>query len=187
MDALQPDRNNSESSQRPSLAGQPKKKSFTFSLFKSSRDEAKSSGTFSSMYSWLHTNTSLTKKPDDLECDDKVAQKKGKGLKRASGNNMTNIDIWADADAGGRQIEVQQNWLARLFRVKPAMRNICFCVPKRKCQAEIVKLLLSWQEFGIEDIEVDEERDLVFARVGATNGKLTNISHRTVKFYVRQS
>ncbi|KAI1658784.1 Pkinase-domain-containing protein [Daldinia decipiens] len=70
---------------------------------------------------------------------------------------------------GGRNIEPQQNWLARLFRVKPATRYICFSIPRRHVRQEIVILLKGWRRHGMRDIVVDKERNLVFARVGNKN------------------
>jgi serine/threonine-protein kinase HSL1 (negative regulator of Swe1 kinase) len=70
-----------------------------------------------------------------------------------------------------RQIEPQQNWLARLFHVKPAMRFICFSVSKRRARQEIASLLKEWRKYGAKDIVVDKERNIVFGRVGPRNCK----------------
>lgn len=70
-----------------------------------------------------------------------------------------------------RQIEPQQNWLARLFHVKPAMRYICFSVSKRRARQEIVSLLKEWRKYGARDIVVDKERSIIFGRVGPRNCK----------------
>ncbi|KAI5925795.1 hypothetical protein F4810DRAFT_708308 [Camillea tinctor] len=75
---------------------------------------------------------------------------------------------WEDA-AATRNIEPQQNWLARLFRVKPATRHICFTIPRRRARQEIAILLREWRKYGIRDVQVDKERNLVFARVGKKN------------------
>ncbi len=77
-----------------------------------------------------------------------------------------------DASSDGasvRKIEVQQNWFARLFRVKPATRHLCFAISRRRARQEVAILLREWRRYGIEDVEVDKERNLVFARVGAKN------------------
>lgn len=71
-----------------------------------------------------------------------------------------------------RHIAPQQSWLARLFRVKPATRYLCFSIPRRRARQEIANLLRDWRKYGIRDIEVDKERNIVFARVGAKNCKL---------------
>lgn len=78
---------------------------------------------------------------------------------------------WGEGEGVGRQIEVQQNWLARLFRVKPATRHLCFSMPRRRARQEVAILLREWRQFGIKDVEVDKERNIIFARVGAQNGK----------------
>ncbi|KAL7621546.1 serine/threonine-protein kinase gin4 [Parahypoxylon ruwenzoriense] len=68
-----------------------------------------------------------------------------------------------------RNIEPQQNWLARLFRVKPATRYICFSISRRRVRQEIAILLREWRCYGMRDIVVDKERNLVFARVAQKN------------------
>lgn len=77
---------------------------------------------------------------------------------------------------GVRQIEPQQNWLARLFHVKPATKYICFSVSKRRARQEIVSLLKEWRKYGAKDIVVDKERNIVFGRVGPKNCKLCDFS-----------
>jgi hypothetical protein len=68
-----------------------------------------------------------------------------------------------------RQIEPHQNWLARLFHVKPATRYICFSVSKCRARQEIVGLLKEWKKYGMKDIVVDKEQNTVFGRVGPRN------------------
>ncbi|KAI0419039.1 hypothetical protein F5X98DRAFT_362741 [Xylaria grammica] len=75
---------------------------------------------------------------------------------------------WVD-EPTKRNIEPQQNWLARLFRVKPATKHICFSISRRRARQEIVFLLKDWRKYGIRDVEVDKERNIVFARVGKEN------------------
>ncbi|KAI0013784.1 hypothetical protein F4779DRAFT_638936 [Xylariaceae sp. FL0662B] len=75
---------------------------------------------------------------------------------------------WNDK-ASTRNIEPQQGWLARLFRVKPATRYLCFSISRRRVRQEIAFLLKEWRPYGIRDIVVDKERNLVFARVAKKN------------------
>jgi len=77
--------------------------------------------------------------------------------------------VYEDEDSGVRKIEPQQNWLARLFRVKPATRYICLHISKRRARQEVAILLREWRKYGIKDIEVDKDRNIVFARVSAYN------------------
>ena len=71
-----------------------------------------------------------------------------------------------------RQIQVEQNWLARLFHFKPATSYLCFEISRRRARQEISSLLRDWRKYGIRDIEVDKSRHIVFARVGAKNCEL---------------
>lgn len=72
-------------------------------------------------------------------------------------------------DCSSRKIETHQNWLARLFRVKPAMRFLCLQISGRRARQEVTILLREWRKWGMRDIEVDKERNIVFARVGQKN------------------
>lgn len=81
----------------------------------------------------------------------------------------TSHSVWSESDGGIRKIEVQQNWLARLFRVKPAMRHLCFNILKRRARQEVAILLREWRKYGVRDVEVDKERNIIFARVAAKN------------------
>lgn len=74
-------------------------------------------------------------------------------------------------DGRVRQIAPQRNWLAKLFNVKPPARFICFSVSKRKARREITVLLKDWKRYGIRDIQIDKERNIVFGRVAAQNCK----------------
>ncbi|KAF7952223.1 uncharacterized protein EAE97_001720 [Botrytis byssoidea] len=68
-----------------------------------------------------------------------------------------------------RQIEPQQNWLAKLFHVKPASKFICFSVSRRTARLEIAKVLKDWKRYGIKDVQVDKQRNIVFGKVGSEN------------------
>ncbi|OAQ96847.1 hypothetical protein LLEC1_03716 [Akanthomyces lecanii] len=68
-----------------------------------------------------------------------------------------------------RSIEVKQNWLTRLFRVKPATSYVCMNLSRRKARQEVAILLREWRRYGIRDIQVDKQRNIIFARVAAKN------------------
>ncbi|CAN8100656.1 unnamed protein product [Discula destructiva] len=74
-----------------------------------------------------------------------------------------------ETSAGARKIEPQQNWLARLFHVKPATRYLCLQISSRRARQEVAILLREWRKWGIRDVEVDKERNILFARVGKKN------------------
>lgn len=79
---------------------------------------------------------------------------------------------WNDQDEPeARKIDPQQNWLSRLFRVKPATRHLCLGMSQRRARQEVAMLLRDWRRYGIRDIEVDKERNIVFAKVGSGNCK----------------
>ncbi|RSM03185.1 hypothetical protein CEP52_007558 [Fusarium oligoseptatum] len=77
---------------------------------------------------------------------------------------------WHESGSGPvRNIEVKQNWLARLFRVKPATSHLCMAISRKRARQEVTILLREWRKYGIRGIQVDKERNIVFARVAAKN------------------
>jgi serine/threonine-protein kinase HSL1 (negative regulator of Swe1 kinase) len=64
---------------------------------------------------------------------------------------------------------VKQNWLARLFRVKPARSYLCFHISRKRARQEVAIILREWRKYGMRDVHVDKERNLIFARVGSPN------------------
>jgi hypothetical protein len=114
--------------------------------------------------------------PDSDPDDARAARNERMTRRRASKESRmlsggTTHSAWSESDGGIRKIEVHQNWLARLFRVKPAMRHLCFNILKRRARQEVAILLREWRKYGIGDVEVDKERNIIFARVGAKNCK----------------
>ncbi|KAI6778943.1 serine/threonine-protein kinase-like protein [Emericellopsis cladophorae] len=123
-----------------------KKKSFPFPFFKGNKsDEPK------------------------MSIADKAEGSFGGGdLPKRPANTKVN---WRDSTAtdGSRSIEVKQNWLARLFRVKPATDYLCMSISRRRARQEVTILLREWRRYGIRGIQVDKERNIIFGRVGAKN------------------
>ncbi|CZS98706.1 hypothetical protein WAI453_001889 [Rhynchosporium graminicola] len=72
-------------------------------------------------------------------------------------------------DTRARQITPQQSWLAKLFHVKPASGFLCFALSQQRARREVVLLLKDWRRYGIQAIQVNKERNIVFANVGAEN------------------
>jgi serine/threonine-protein kinase HSL1 (negative regulator of Swe1 kinase) len=80
-------------------------------------------------------------------------------------------------DDPSRQLEPQQNWLARLFLVKPAMSYLCFNLTKRRARQEVAQLLKDWRQFGIKDVVVNKPANLVFGKVATINCKPPPLPH----------
>jgi serine/threonine-protein kinase HSL1 (negative regulator of Swe1 kinase) len=68
-----------------------------------------------------------------------------------------------------RQIAPQQNWLAKLFKVKPVSKHLCFNITKRRARQAIARVLREWKRFGLEDVQIDKDRNIVFGRVALGN------------------
>lgn len=82
--------------------------------------------------------------------------------KRRSGMTQSN-------SGSTRNIEVKQNWLTRLFRVKPATSYLCMTLSSKRARQEVVILLREWRRYGMRSIQVDKQRNIVFGRLGAKN------------------
>ncbi|KAI1487307.1 hypothetical protein F5X96DRAFT_687144 [Biscogniauxia mediterranea] len=139
----------SNSSSGPSVLP-VKKKSISLAFWRSSKDEPQMS-------------LSLA---DDTDFDDSSSPEPSRMFSHPA--RPPHGKKWEDA-ASKRNIEPHQNWLARLFRVKPATKHICFTIPRRRVRQEIASMLRVWRKYGIRDVQVDKERNLVFARVGKKN------------------
>ncbi|SPO00014.1 related to protein kinase Gin4p [Cephalotrichum gorgonifer] len=68
-----------------------------------------------------------------------------------------------------RNIAVHHNWIGRIFRVKPATAHLCFTISRKRARQEITLILREWRKYGVRDIQVDRQRNIVFARVGPRN------------------
>lgn len=120
-----------------------KKRNFSFPFWKSNR----------------HRDSKMINEDETSQIQETAATKadrKGQGLQKSSSGSSRNI-------------EVKQNWLTRLFRVKPATSYICMNLSRKRTRQEVSTLLRKWRKYGIMDIQVDKERNIVFARVGAEN------------------
>ncbi|PTD03779.1 putative serine/threonine-protein kinase HSL1 [Fusarium culmorum] len=130
-----------------------KKKTFNFNFWKSNKQR--------------DSIMSITKEPNDKEERPSVELS-------VVGKTNTSAKVsqsrWHESNSGPvRNIEVKQNWLARLFRVKPATDHICMTISRRRARQEVTILLREWRKYGIRDIQVDKQRNIVFARVADKN------------------
>ena len=87
---------------------------------------------------------------------------------------ISRYDTQDSITASGREIDVKQNWLARLFRVKPAMAYICMKTSRKCARQEIVIMLRSWRKYGIKGIQVDKRLNIVLGQVGTKNCESTS-------------
>ncbi|KAI1099300.1 Pkinase-domain-containing protein [Jackrogersella minutella] len=126
-----------------------KKKSFGFGWWRGSKDQ---------------DQLKLSLAEDDWDDYDSPAH--ARTSKRSSRPPYN--QYWND-NAANRIIEPQRSWLARLFRVKPAVRYLCFSIPSVVVRKEITKLFNKWSRHGLKDIVVDKDHSIIFARVDKKN------------------
>ncbi|KAL4722328.1 serine/threonine-protein kinase gin4 [Fusarium chlamydosporum] len=141
-------RSDSTSTDAPS-----KKKTFNFSFWKSNKQR--------------DSVMSIAKEPDEKDQRSSVELNV---VSKTSTSTKVSQSRWHESNSGPvRNIEVKQNWLARLFRVKPATDHICMTISRRRARQEVTILLREWRKYGIRDIQVDKQRNIVFARVADKN------------------
>lgn len=100
---------------------------------------------------------------------------KDTGLTRTSSSRRgyppaTSIDAAAAAEAL-KPIEINQNWLAKIFHLKPASRAIVMQVSKPRARKEVVRTLREWRKFGLRDVVVEKRvgGDVIRGRVDVEN------------------
>lgn len=64
-----------------------------------------------------------------------------------------------------------QNWLARFFQVKPAIRVIALNASKVKARKDVYKKLLAWKQYGMEEVYLDKINSVIHGKVGEGNCK----------------
>lgn len=161
-DILRPDRDNS-------LVA-TKKKSFTFSFWKGGKNKAPKmsiDGKFTSCAHEDYIVHGILTRPRAIEEPEQSRNSQGPG-KAPKKEALSN---WRDSrsSSGIRHIEVKQNWLARLFKVKPATEHICMMMSRKRARLEVAILLREWRKYGIRGVTIDKQRNIVFARVAPKN------------------
>ena len=68
-----------------------------------------------------------------------------------------------------RPIQPQQNWFARILHIKPASRLLCFTMTKPRARHEVASIFRTWKKYGLRDVVVDKQRNVIFGRVDAQN------------------
>ena len=85
---------------------------------------------------------------------------------------MTSVDA-AAATAAMSPIQVNQNWLAKFFHIKPASKSYVLQVCKAKAKKDIYKILKDWKKYGLRDVRIERRagQDVIRCRVDAENCK----------------
>lgn len=147
-----------------------RKKSFNLAFWRNSKHSSDMQISRDGKLSRLVMQDRLTLIPSTVSETDDVSNPKPARMFSHPARPIFNDSKYGDG-AKKRNIEPQQNWLARLFRVKPATKHLCFSISPRRARQEIAILLREWRQYGIRDIEVDKMRNIVFARLGQKNCK----------------
>ncbi|GAB0143166.1 hypothetical protein EsHS_00003692 [Epichloe bromicola] len=110
---------------------------------------------------WKNKGRDLTMRVEDK---DERRQMSAHPVVRKRRSGMPSLN-----SGSSRNIEVKQNWLTRLFRVKPATSYLCMTLSSKRARQEVVILMREWRRYGLRSIQVDTQRNIVFARLGAKN------------------
>lgn len=79
-------------------------------------------------------------------------------------------------DLEPRDLGVQRSWLSRFLNIKPATSTICFQAGRGVVRHKLMRLLRASGAVGMRDVELDRERNLIFARLDSNNGMLLIIA-----------
>ncbi|KAI7521127.1 hypothetical protein KC331_g19901, partial [Hortaea werneckii] len=63
----------------------------------------------------------------------------------------------------------ERSWFARFFHLKPAVKVLCFSIPRGRARQELVLLFKEWQRHGIRDLQYSRETNTITARVDKEN------------------
>lgn len=149
--------NEPESATTATSDGSFRKKAFTLPFWKNSRNR---------------DSNSIAEGDEEAENQEPQQRRQStKSTKSTAVAKKSGGDLRESQSNGQRNIEVKQNWLTRLFRVKPATSYICMALSRRRARQEVAILLREWRRYGIKDIQVDKQRNIIFARVAAKNCK----------------
>jgi serine/threonine-protein kinase HSL1, negative regulator of Swe1 kinase len=107
---------------------------------------------------------------EDLDANSGEEDLENNRVVRRSHQPHTSVEA-ATAAMAGAPIEISQNWLAKVFRVRPATRIICLQVSKTRARKDIVRILKEWRKYGLRDVVCEKRSggDMVRGRVDACN------------------
>jgi serine/threonine-protein kinase HSL1, negative regulator of Swe1 kinase len=159
-------RSDSVSTYAPPLA--VTKKRFGFLFWRASRLESRVAEKGMMVSTWMVCPANIFLEIDFVNSSSPELECYPRDPPRSSSRNT-------DRTSMGRNIEVHQNWFARLFRVKPATSHLCFRMSRKRARQEVAILLKEWRQYGMTDVYVEKERNIIFARVGAENCKCNTI------------
>ncbi|KAK5115405.1 hypothetical protein LTR85_009865 [Meristemomyces frigidus] len=79
----------------------------------------------------------------------------------------------------------ERSWFARFFHIKPAVKVLCFAIPRGRARQELVILFKEWQRHGVRDLEYSRETNTITARVDKQNSlDIKGVTFRIEMFVV---
>ena len=79
----------------------------------------------------------------------------------------------------------ERSWFARFFNIKPAVKVLCFSIPRGRARQELIILFKEWQRHGIRDLEYSRETNTITARVDKNNSlEIKPVTFRIEMFVV---
>jgi len=80
---------------------------------------------------------------------------------------------------------MERSWFARFFNIKPAIKVVCFAIPRGRARQELVILFREWQRYGVRDLQYSRETNMISARVDKQNTlQIKPVSFRVELFVV---
>lgn len=79
----------------------------------------------------------------------------------------------------------ERSWFARFFHIKPAVKVLCFSIPRGRARQELVLLFKEWQRHGVRDLAYSRETNTITARVDKQNSlDIKGVTFRIEMFVV---
>lgn len=90
---------------------------------------------------------------------------------------VTSVGAAAAGEAAVKLTEINKNWLAKFFHIKPASRAIILQLSKVKARREIGRILNDWDKYGLRDVIIERRdgQDVISGRVDRKNCKCREI------------
>jgi Fungal kinase associated-1 domain len=100
---------------------------------------------------------------------------------QALSDKRNSLGLTPSTSTDGKMKGVQQNWFAKILNIKPQARVICFTISKKQARREITAILKDWRKWGMKNIYVDRESNMISGKVGKANCKLLSLNYHISK------
>ena len=74
-------------------------------------------------------------------------------------------------------IQINQNWFAKFFHIKPASKIFVLQISRMRAKKDIFRVMKNWKKYGLKDVRIERRagQDVIRGRVDAQNCELSMI------------